>query len=123
MIFHHILALVSRWNVTTSCQDIKPVRSQLKCGKKKNKNPFKKSFGAALLLDKPSAGSPGGEPGKARLWTVFHLLQAPPAASFLTARHLTSACLSARPHLKAAVKSLIPCEGQSPEAPETAAHG
>lgn len=53
--FHHILVLVSRWNVTTSCQDIKPVQTQLTCAKKYlSKSPLV----LTILLDKLSAGLP-----------------------------------------------------------------
>lgn len=65
--FHHILALESHWNVTASCQDIKPALSQLMYAKQTNKtkHPFLKVLWcqpfswASPLLD-----SPGGEPGK-----------------------------------------------------------
>lgn len=76
--FHHLLALVSHWNVTASCQDIKPVLSQLTCA---NKYLFK----SPLVLTSPLLDSPRGEPQGSQAMEFSHLLQAPLAVSFLTA--------------------------------------
>lgn len=83
--------------------------------------PLKKSpLVLTVRRDKPPAAYTPlqGSPEKPDEGQLSHLLQAP-----LTACRWTPSPLAARPHLKAAIKSLIPSKGQNPGAPETAAQG
>lgn len=117
MIFHHILALESHWNVTASYQDIKPALSQTVHANKKKK----------MLLRSPLV--PTVPPVQVLCWAPLEVSPGKPTQQLspllqdpLVAPN-TTLSLSQTPPPKAAVEALILHKKQGPEALETAVYG